>query len=102
MFILISLLLALLIFYPKADEIKRNMNIVKMPKSIIISGESGSGKTETSKIFLKYFCGSNSLVLAQQIIDANVVLESFGNSLTMKNSNSSRFIKTIQVRFVIR
>lgn len=70
------------------------------PQSIVIAGESGSGKTETSKILLKFFCGSKSAQLAQQIIGANVLLESFGNSSTTENPNSSRFIKTLQVSII--
>lgn len=70
------------------------------PHSIVIAGESGSGKTETSKYLLKFFCESKSTLLAQQIIDANVLLESFGNSSTEENLNSSRFIKTLQVSFI--
>lgn len=69
------------------------------PQSIIISGESGSGKTETSKLVLKFFCGLKSTQIAQKMINANILLESFGNSCTIENSNSSRFIKTIQVNF---
>lgn len=67
------------------------------PQSIIIAGESGSGKTETSKLLLKFFCRSKGTQFAQQMINANVLLESFGNSSTSENPNSSRFIKTIQV-----
>lgn len=70
------------------------------PQSIIIAGESGSGKTESSKFLLKFLCGSESIQLAQKIIDANVLLESFGNSSTVENPNSSRFIKTLQVSFI--
>lgn len=64
-------------------------------QSIIIAGESGSGKSETSKLLLTFFCRSQ---FAQQMINANILLESFGNSSTSDNSNSSRFIKTIQVQ----
>lgn len=67
------------------------------PQSIIIAGESGSGKTETSKLILKFLCGPKSAHFAQQIINSNILLESFGNSRTTENLNSSRFIKTMQV-----
>lgn len=78
-----------------ANEIKKNMS---MPQSIIISGDSGSGKTETSKFLLKFFCGSNQ---TQDMINANIMLESFGNSKTTENANSSRFIKILQVWFCV-
>lgn len=83
-----------------ADEVKRNMSLLHEPHSIIIAGESGSGKTETSKLLLKFFYQSKSTQLAEQIIAANILLESFGNSCTSRNSNSSRFLKTIQVWYV--
>lgn len=66
-------------------------------QSIIISGESGSGKTETSKLFMKFFCGFKPAQFGQHMIDSNILLESFGNSCTSENSNSSRFIKTILI-----
>ncbi|XP_031625631.1 myosin heavy chain 95F-like [Contarinia nasturtii] len=75
-----------------ANEVKKNKST---PQSIIVSGESGSGKTETSKCLLKFFSGSEQ---TQEMINANILLESFGNSRTTENENSSRFIKTIQLK----
>lgn len=87
----------LYLFITIADQVKRNTRSFPKPHSIVISGITGSGKTEASKQLLKIFCGSNYTQLAIKMIDANILLESFGNSCTTENFNSSRFIKTIQV-----
>lgn len=86
-------------YIPTADEVKRSRSIYQKPQSVVISGETGSGKTETSKLILKFLCGLKSSHFAQLMIDANILLESFGNSRTTENLNSSRFIKTVQVIF---
>lgn len=74
-------------------------NLRSSNQSIIISGESGSGKTEAGKILLNFLAGSEKNPISHRVLDSNPVLESFGNAKTMKNDNSSRFGKYIDLHF---
>uniref|UniRef100_A0A7N6C2Q6 Myosin XVAa n=1 Tax=Anabas testudineus TaxID=64144 RepID=A0A7N6C2Q6_ANATE len=77
--------------YSKMMDAKHN-------QVIIISGESGSGKTEATKLVLRYLAAiHHKSNIAQQILEAAPLLESFGNAKTVRNDNSSRFGKYIEV-----
>ncbi|XP_071535802.1 myosin heavy chain 95F isoform X4 [Panulirus ornatus] len=85
-----------------ADKAFRDMKVLKQSQSIIVSGESGAGKTESTKYILRYLCeswGAKVGHLEAKILDANPVLESFGNAKTTRNNNSSRFGKFIEIHF---
>lgn len=71
---------------------------------VIISGESGAGKTEASKLIMQYIannCGRSADVLRVRniILDSNPLLEAFGNAKTIRNNNSSRFGKYMEIQF---
>ncbi|CAK1546256.1 unnamed protein product [Leptosia nina] len=85
-----------------ADKAFRDMKALKQSQSIIVSGESGAGKTESTKYILKYLCelwAKSAGPVEQKILDANPILEAFGNAKTTRNNNSSRFGKFMEVHF---
>jgi len=70
-------------------------------QSVIISGESGAGKTETSKFFLEFMArvGKGAGSLHEKVLQTNPILEAFGNARTALNDNSSRFGKFLRLEF---
>ncbi|XP_040569535.1 unconventional myosin-VI isoform X2 [Lepeophtheirus salmonis] len=85
-----------------ADKAFRDMKVLKKSQSVVVSGESGAGKTESTKYILKYLCdnfGSKGRGLEEKILNANPILEAFGNAKTTRNNNSSRFGKFIEIHF---
>jgi len=85
-----------------ADKAYRDMRVLKNSQSIIVSGESGAGKTESTKYILKYLTecwGTHAGPIEQRIVQSNPLLEAFGNAKTMRNNNSSRFGKFVEIHF---
>lgn len=83
---------------PCPENIAKTCLKLNRNHTILINGESGAGKTETSKIILNYLTSKNGdNNLGNKILATNIILESFGNSKTIRNHNSSRFGKFIQL-----
>eukprot|EP00064_Thunnus_orientalis_P007044 superscaffoldBa00000761_g7063 len=95
--------------YSITDNAYRNMMQDREDQSILCTGESGAGKTENTKKVIQYLAvvasshkgkkDSNAGELEKQLLQANPILEAFGNAKTIKNDNSSRFGKFIRINF---
>lgn len=90
--------------YSLIDDAYTSMITYHENQCIIISGESGSGKTETAKIILNYISsitgkGTGVQVVKDRMLSSNPILESFGNAKTVNNNNSSRFGKYMVLNF---
>ena len=92
-----------------AEGAYRNMLQNKKDNAMLITGESGAGKTENTKKVITYLAivasGSGKkkeekkVALEDQIVATNPILESYGNAKTARNDNSSRFGKFIRIHF---
>ncbi|XP_075508017.1 myosin-9-like isoform X1 [Primulina tabacum] len=88
-----------------ADVAFRAMFNEGKSNSILVSGESGAGKTETTKMLMQYLAylggrkGTEGRTVEQQVLESNPVLEAFGNAKTVRNNNSSRFGKFVEIQF---
>jgi len=100
--------------YSIADRSFRQMMTNRKSQSILISGESGAGKTETTKIVMLYLTTlgmgkeqeiadneekKEELSVMERVLQSNPILETFGNAKTLRNDNSSRFGKFIELGF---
>uniref|UniRef100_A0A8C2ZUS5 Myosin Ic, paralog b n=1 Tax=Cyclopterus lumpus TaxID=8103 RepID=A0A8C2ZUS5_CYCLU len=90
--------------YAVGDNSYRSMRTERKDQCILISGESGAGKTEASKKILQYYavtCPASEQVqtVKDRLLQSNPVLEAFGNAKTLRNDNSSRFGKYMDIQF---
>ncbi|XP_056601484.1 unconventional myosin-XIX [Triplophysa dalaica] len=92
-----------------AEEAYRNVQgqVEPMNQSLVVSGESGAGKTWTSRCLMKYYatvaassqkCQHTVEKIEGRVLDSNPLMEAFGNACTLRNNNSSRFGKYIQLQ----
>lgn len=105
-----------------ADKAFKEMRLRGKSQSIIITGESGAGKTETTKFVMQYVAGlvsgggvrsfngssgeqvdgdhgRGTTSMETRVLETNPILEAFGNAKTLHNNNSSRFGKLIDIHF---
>uniref|UniRef100_A0A672TE49 Myosin-9-like n=1 Tax=Sinocyclocheilus grahami TaxID=75366 RepID=A0A672TE49_SINGR len=85
--------------YAITDTAYRSMMQDREDQSILCTGESGAGKTENTKKVIQYLAFVAHGKLEKQLLQANPILEAFGNGKTVKNDNSSRFGKFIRINF---
>uniref|UniRef100_A0A8C3ATH0 Osteoclast-stimulating factor 1 n=1 Tax=Cyclopterus lumpus TaxID=8103 RepID=A0A8C3ATH0_CYCLU len=90
--------------YALADNMYRNMMIDNENQCVIISGESGAGKTVAAKFIMSYVSkvsggGDKVQHVKDIILQSNPLLEAFGNAKTVRNNNSSRFGKYFEIQF---
>ena len=90
--------------YAVAESAYRSMTVSLTNQCVVITGESGSGKTEASKKVMEYVAemSSNSREakrVNKQLLESSPLLEAFGNAKTQRNDNSSRFGKYMEIQF---
>ena len=100
--------------YAIADlSYRQMMGPKRKSQAILISGESGAGKTESTKIVMKYLTTlgtahigddgkeevAGDMSVMTKVMQSNPILEAFGNARTLRNDNSSRFGKFIELGF---
>ncbi|KAF3854944.1 hypothetical protein F7725_022999 [Dissostichus mawsoni] len=86
-----------------AEEAYKQMARDERNQSIIVSGESGAGKTVSAKYAMRYFatvsCSSGEANIEERVLASNPIMEALGNAKTTRNDNSSRFGKYIEIGF---
>lgn len=86
-----------------SEEAYTKMERENMNQSIIVSGESGAGKTVSAKYAMRYFAtvggSSTETHIEKKVLASNPIMEAIGNAKTTRNDNSSRFGKYIEIDF---
>ncbi|XP_056244142.1 unconventional myosin-Va-like [Seriola aureovittata] len=86
-----------------AEEAYKHMARDEKNQSIIVSGESGAGKTVSAKYAMRYFatvsCSSGEANVEERVLASSPIMEALGNAKTTRNDNSSRFGKYIEIGF---
>uniref|UniRef100_A0A4W6D2D1 Myosin VAb n=1 Tax=Lates calcarifer TaxID=8187 RepID=A0A4W6D2D1_LATCA len=86
-----------------AEEAYKQMARNEKNQSIIVSGESGAGKTVSAKYAMRYFatvsCSAGEARVEEQVLASSPIMEALGNAKTTRNDNSSRFGKYIEIGF---
>ncbi|XP_075945364.1 unconventional myosin-Va-like [Anarhichas minor] len=86
-----------------AEEAYKQMARDERNQSLIVSGESGAGKTVSAKYAMRYFatvsCSSSEASVEERVLASNPIMEALGNAKTTRNDNSSRFGKYIEIGF---
>ena len=90
--------------FATAEAAFRSLILEEESQCVIISGESGAGKTEASKQIQSYIAvvsggGKETEHIKRVFLESNPVLEAFGNAKTLRNNNSSRFGKYFELKF---
>eukprot|EP00053_Salpingoeca_punica_P010455 m.94058 g.94058 ORF g.94058 m.94058 type:complete len:1214 (-) comp15396_c0_seq1:289-3930(-) len=90
--------------YMVAEDAFRTMTAEEESQCIIISGESGAGKTESAKFIMNYIAAVSKRAQGVEevkriVLGSNPLLEAFGNAKTLRNNNSSRFGKYVEMKF---
>ena len=90
--------------YAVAEDAYRAMRSTSADQCILVSGESGAGKTEAAKKVMEYVAlisdrGETASDIRERLLRSNPVLEAFGNAKTVRNDNSSRFGKYMELLF---
>ena len=93
--------------YALAEQMYKNLRDGNKDQCVLISGESGAGKTEASKKVMEYIAavsraGGAVGRVAGLLLGSNPILEAFGNAKTIRNDNSSRFGKYMEIVFDYR
>eukprot|EP00618_Florenciella_parvula_P035127 CAMPEP_0119481752 /NCGR_PEP_ID=MMETSP1344-20130328/9936_1 /TAXON_ID=236787 /ORGANISM="Florenciella parvula, Strain CCMP2471" /LENGTH=1560 /DNA_ID=CAMNT_0007516129 /DNA_START=105 /DNA_END=4787 /DNA_ORIENTATION=+ len=89
--------------FMEAEDAYQQLIKTQLNQAVVICGESGAGKTETTKLMLQYLSviskryeggsAADGMTMGEKIVESNPLMEAFGNAKTLRNNNSSRFGK---------